>query len=98
MKARIKPADRLTRKEKEIIAAYNKSQHEAVMRRFFKLACLSLNTKHGFGLKRGLEFMDEITSLSAEHEHDEVFWYHVDRELEKIGYDFDRENYEEVDR
>lgn len=98
MKARIKPADRLTRKEKEIIDAYLIAEREHVMRRFFKLACLSLNTKHGFGLKRGLDFMDEIGTLAAEHEHDEVFWYHVDRELEKIGYDFDSENYEEVDR
>ena len=90
MKARIPPADRLTRKEKEIIDSYVQSQRTEVMRRFFKLACLSLNTKHGFGIKRGLEFMEEIASLSAEHEHDEVFWWHVDRELEKIGYEFDR--------
>lgn len=98
MKARTPPVTRLTRREKEAVDAYLAAERTASTRRIFKIMCLVFNRKHGHGVKRGMETIEEIGTLAAEHEHDEAFWWHVDRELEKIGYDFDREDYEVVDR
>lgn len=61
------------------------------MRRWFKLMCAALNRRYGFGHDRLMELIDEINQLSEDSEKDEIFWTHMDRLMESIGMDFDKE-------
>ena len=66
-------------------------------RRVFKLFCFKLNSKYGFGKQRLTKLVCEVGNLASEKDQDEVFWSHIDSYLEKIGMEFESENYEEVD-
>ena len=102
MRARIKPADILSRDQKSAIKAYAKEeftkQAQGSVRRIFKLMCLSLHEEFGFGKDRCNRLIKRINELAAEHETDEVYWAHVDRVMSEIGVEFATENYDEVDR
>ena len=68
------------------------------MRRYFKIVCVVLH-KHGYGKNRLNQIIGEIGKLAAQAENDEIFWEHIDKLLiDKIKIDFERENYERVDR
>ena len=67
-------------------------QYKLVMRRFFKLMCVSLNEDFGFGEKRLMRLITRISKVSAEHANDEVFWTHVDRRIEQLGLEFSKED------
>lgn len=100
MKARL-PA-RLTNKQKtairEGVAAEMRRQEEGNIRRIFKLLCASLHEEYGFGQVRCRRIIANVSRLADQHEHDEVFWAHVDQLMAQIGMDFVNENYEVVDR
>ena len=102
MTAHIKPADKLTKKQKEAINEYTaeeiKRQGADVMRRLFKLVCASLNEQFGFGAERCSRLIKEVSDLAEKHPKDEVFWAHVDQVMEQMGMEFIPENYEEMDR
>ena len=102
MRARIRPADILSKDQKAAIKDYAKEQFEKQaqdnMRRTFKLMCLSLHDEFGFGNSRCLRLVRRINELAEEHENDEVFWQHVDSVMQEIGVEFAVENYEEMDR
>ena len=64
-------------------------------RRMFKVLAVSLNRTHGFGGKRILRVIDDMTELLEKHENDPVFWTHLDRRvIDELGVPLDRENYE----
>lgn len=73
-------------------------QERSNIRRIFKLLCASLHEQYGFGKVRLGRVLQMISELAAEHEHDEVYWYHIDMLMEQIGVDFVKEDYNEVDR
>ncbi len=96
MKARI-PVQ-LNKKQKaairEAVADEIRKQGEDSIRRVYKLICISLNDGFGFGAVRLLRLIDRISTLSAKHNNDEVFWEHVDKRIEQMGIPFEPEDYE----
>lgn len=97
MKARL-PINRKTQDRiREEVANEYKKQGEELHRRNFKLICVALNEKFGFGKVRLTRLIDAVEELGKEREDDEVFWYHIDRYLNKMGMDFEKENYEVMD-
>lgn len=102
MNARIRPKDQVTNKQKKVVAEYLKEEQERqakdVMRRWYKLMCTSLNDDFGFGKERLLRLIDRISKLAEEHITDEVFWEHMDKRLEQMGVQFEKENYAEMER
>lgn len=84
---------------RQIAQEYINQSNSESTRRLFKLMCLVLHDDFEFGLKRISRFLDEIIKLSDEKEHDEVFWYHVDkRVIDEIGVQFEYEDYDKVDK
>lgn len=102
MRARIRPADKLSKDQKSAIRDYAKEQFakqaQDSVRRVFKLMCLSLHYEFGFGKDRCTRLIQRINALADEHERDEVYWSHVDSVMQEIGVEFIAENYEEMDR
>jgi hypothetical protein len=102
MRARIKAFDRATNRQKkmarELVQEEMRKQAQGNVRRVFKLLCLSLNEEYGFGKKRLGYILARISENASLHDHDEVFWTHVDQRMEQIGMEFTHEDYEEVDR
>lgn len=102
MRARMKPADILSKDQKTAIREYAKEQFakqaKGSVRRVFKLLCLSLHEEFGFGKDRCTRLIQRINALVEEHEQDEVYWAHVDSVMQDIGVEFEPENYAEMDR
>ena len=102
MRARMKPADILSKDQKSAIRDYAKEQFakqaKESVRRVFKLLCLSLHEEFGFGKERCTRLIQRINDLAKEHEQDEVYWNHVDSVMQDIGVEFEPENYAEMDR
>lgn len=101
MRARIKPTYGVTNKQKKVVAEFLKEEQEKkskdVVRRVFKLMCVSLNDDFGFGAERLGRLIAKINDLSVEHETDEVFWEHVDKRLDQMGVPFEHEDYDEME-
>ena len=93
---------RITNKQKAAIrsevAEEIRRQGEDNTRRLFKLLCASLHEEYGFGKVRCMRMIQRISKLAAEHEHDEVYWTHVDMLMAQLGLEFVKENYEEMER
>lgn len=100
MKANI-PA-RVTNKQmaaiRKEVAKELRKQERGNVRRIFKLLCASLHEEYGFGKVRCMRIIDRINKTAAEHENDEVYWYHIDKLMDQIGISFEREDYEQVDK
>lgn len=45
-----------------------------------------------------MRIIDRISKTASEHDHDEVYWHHIDTLMEQMGIPFAREDYEKVDR
>ena len=101
MKARVRPVDKLTNKQiaaiRECISEELRKSEEENVRRVFKLMCVSLNDDFGFGTGRLARLIERINALSKEHDHDEVFWEHIDKRLAQMGMNFQPENYEQME-
>ena len=96
MKARIPNSSKLTKKQLQAAESYSrqvvKADQERLLRQYFKLMCYVLNRDFGFGSKRCLSVIYGISRLSAEHDHDEIFWEHLDRVIvDEIKLDFERD-------
>lgn len=65
-------------------------------RRILKIACIALSEQFGFGAERCGKFLSEVTTLSNEHQTDEVFWIHADQRIEQMGLPFEKEDYERM--
>lgn len=102
MRARIRPADKLSKEQRAAMQDYAKAefvkQAQDNVRRVFKLLCLSLHEEFGFGKDRCTRLIQRINALAKEHEQDEVYWTHVDSVMQDIGVEFEPENYAEMDR
>ena len=100
MKARIPM--QFTNKQKaairEGVAAELRKQGQDNIRRIFKLLCATLHEEEGYGKVKCSRIIGRIGKLAKEHEHDEVFWYHIDALMEQMGMAFEREDYDKVDR
>lgn len=100
MKARIPM--QFTNKQKaairDAVEQETRRQEQGNVRRIFKLLCASLHEEYGFGKVRCMRILDRINKTAAEHDHDEVYWHHVDTLMEQMGLAFVREDYEKVDR
>ena len=94
MKARVPLQKKLPQKTLREVESYAKevvnSYEKECMRRFFKLACLALNQDFGFGTHRLQKFI--VTAGEHAGNRDEVFWWHVDKQLiDQLGLPFERE-------
>lgn len=97
MKARIIPKHNVSKKEKQRLKEHLQYQTKNIMRKYFKLLCVVLNDDFGFGYKRLMKVIDELSELSEKHQTDEVFWEHIDkRVIEQIGLQFEYEDYEDL--
>ena len=96
MRARLKPSAVTTKAQKkavsDLLEVEMKKQYQKVMRRFFKLMCVSLNEDFGFGKIRLMRLISRISRVAAEHATDEVYWTHVDRRIEQLGLEFSKED------
>lgn len=73
-------------------------ESNGMFRRYYKLLAVSLNRKFGFGKQRIQRVFEDISELSKQREHDEVFWAHVDKVvIDQLGIEFKRENYDDLD-
>ena len=101
MRARLKPSAIISKTQKKAVEHVLKEtldkQQKSVMRRFFKLMCVSLNDDFGFGAERLMRLMNRISKLAEEHGTDEVFWEHVDKRLDQMGVPFSPEDYKEME-
>ena len=97
MRARLKPSAVTTKAQKKAINQVLQDelnrQQKMVMRRFFKLMCVSLSEDFGFGKERLMRLINRISTVSAEHATDEVYWTHVDKRIEQLGLEFSKEDY-----
>ncbi len=101
MRARIKASAVAGKKQKamarELVQEELERQGHDLMRRTFKLFCLCLNERYGFGKYRLSGVISAVSELSVQHERDEVFWAHVDKRMEQLEMDFAKEDYEEME-
>lgn len=99
MKARLPINSKLKQQVRREVAKEYERQGQEATRRIFKLFCIALNEKYGFGKNRLLSTLQEVERLSVESQQDEVFWTHVDKVvIDQLGVNFEKENYELMDR
>lgn len=68
-------------------------QEQQRVRREYKLLCVVLHELYGFGAGRLSAVLNRLSSLSAEHDADEIFWEHIDRVvIRELGIPFEEEN------
>lgn len=95
MRARLKPSAITTRAQKKAIDDLLEKEmvrkHQKIIRRFFKLMCVSLNEDCGFGKERLMRLITRIKNVAEEHGKDEEYWTHVDRRIEQLGLEFTTE-------
>lgn len=67
-------------------------QEQQRVRREYKLLCVVLHELYGFGAGRLSAVLNRLSSLSAEHDADEIFWEHIDRVvIRELGIPFEEE-------
>lgn len=99
MKARLPISNKMKSQVRQEVAKEYERQGQDATRRIFKLFCIALNEKYGFGKQRLLSILQEVECLSVESQQDEVFWTHIDRVvIDQMGIEFEREDYELMDR
>lgn len=102
MKCRVPRINRKMQKEidahtKQRVAEHYEQQGEEITRRVFKLWCVACHEEYGFSGKRNGRLLLAVSKLIEKSKTDEVFWYHIDKELKQMGLDFPNENYEVMD-
>ena len=97
MKARMKLDNKIQKKIKEEVRAEYERKGQDLARRHVKLICVALNEHFGFGKDRLMKLINAYGELCEERKDDEIFWYHIDKYLERIGLDFQKEDYEVMD-
>jgi len=90
----------LPKAEKKAIEEYNDKVQNETFNRYVKLSAVILHEKFKFGHDRIADFLIAMSNIADKAQQDEIFWEHIDdvliKEL-KFG-DFERENYEEMDK
>ena len=85
---------------KEKCADYLYEEQKNCLRRLYKLIAVHLNNEYGFGKQR-IEILFKACGEDAleSQQEDEIFWQHVDDfVIKQLGLDFEREDYEKMDR
>lgn len=99
MKARLPISSKHKKRIRQEVDNYYQQAGNDMTRRVFKLFCLALNEEFGFGKKRLSRLIAKVSEWSLKSAEDEVFWSHLDRLLiDRMGIDFERENYEVMDK
>lgn len=80
---------RLTQKEKAAVDEYFNSVGNDYLRRVFKIFCIVLNSEYGFGTSRLSNVIHKVSEMVSNK--DPIFWYHADREMERLELPFDKE-------
>ena len=93
MKAHIPPAFRMTNEQKKAAQEFVDGQHEDATRRIMKLFVVALSELYGFGAGRSATLLHRVTKMAEDD--DTVFWTHVDRRCEQLGFEFEKENWKE---
>lgn len=101
MKARL-PAAHIVQPNRHTVRAACAKELEIerndLMRRFVKIMIQSMD-ESGIDVEKIKEVVLKFTDLSGERDEDEIFWNHIDRNvIDELGFPFDRENYEEMDK
>lgn len=96
MKARLPVNNKMRKRIQEETARIVDQQFEKqsviMTRKLFKLMCISLNEKFGFGKKRLSCLINEISETIKESEKDIIFWEHADKiVIDQIGLPFERD-------
>lgn len=103
MKCKVPRIDNKTRKEldeytKQRVAERYEQLHEEITRRNLKIFFAAVHKCHGHAGKRNSETLLEITKMFRKAKEDPVFWYHLDRYIERYsGLKFPNEDYEVMD-
>lgn len=98
MKSRIGVSKRQQQSIRDSVSAELDKQVQDIIRRTFKAMCASLNEEYGFGKIRCSRLIKRISAIMEEYETDEIFWWHIDQIMERLGLQFEKENYDEVDK
>lgn len=99
MKSRLGISKRTKQTIRDNVSAELDKQVQGIIRRVFKAMCASLNEEYGFGKIRCSRLIKSISAIMDEHATDEIFWYHLDSiVIDRMGMEFDREDYEVLDR
>ena len=107
MKVKLSPLINMSNRQQKEIQEYINNRvkqicdedAEGLIRRCYKTFAVALHTKYGFGKKRLLELMGELSDISKLRNTDEVFWKHIDDIIvNEIGLAFNREKYDELDK
>ena len=93
MKARMKAAWKMSRREKQAADEYVRENQADIIRRIFKIMVLVLNEQYGFGKVRTGRILAAINQAAEDQKHDEVFWAHVDQAVKRIGFTFEDEDW-----
>jgi len=92
MKARIPMSSKQKHVIQERVSQELDKQEKQRVRRMYKLMCVALHELYGFGNGRLYAVIQQISTLSAEHERDEIFWEHVDKVvIKELGIAFEKE-------
>lgn len=87
------------RKVQQEVAKEYERQGQASVRRIYKLMCVVYNELYGHGKTRCGRAIARISELSDKRKDDEAFWAHIDRVvIDQMGIEFEREDYESMDR
>ena len=86
-------AREIIRDEIEIMT---KEEEQRIIRETIKIVFLALNEQFHFGPKRLNRLMEVVDKLCDERQLDEVFWYHNDSALKRLGLNMPDENYDEM--
>lgn len=94
MKCKLTPT--VTPRQREAISkiAREKAMEETadIVRRVYKIVCLSLNKQFGFGAVRLARLLAETQAVSGQVDADEELWTHIDARLHQMGLDFEAED------
>lgn len=97
MKVRRKLDNKIQQQIKAEVKSEYDRKGQDLTRRHIKLMCIALNEHFGFGKDRLLKLVEKYGELGAERKDDEIFWTHIDRQLDKIGLGFPAEDYSVMD-
>jgi hypothetical protein len=94
MKCHIPAKHIVTHSQAKVLNEYLDGLKEQTMRRIFKIMCVALHDEQfGFGHDRLAKLIGKISEISAESEHDEIYWNHIDRVvINELKLDFERED------
>lgn len=55
---------------------------------------MALHNEYGFGKGRLTNVLEKVTTVCEDKRNDPVFWSHMDRAIEQIGLEFQKEDYD----